>query len=86
MKNRETAQTTTNFSFTGSSWDIVYFPLGSAAFGGAERSLLELAAAQQARGLSVLVCYEPALKNGDFIAEATAKALPLQCVELVSGT
>lgn len=62
-------------------WDIVYFPLGSAAFGGAERSLLELAAAQQARGWRVLVCYELALENTDFIPQATAKALPLKRVD-----
>ena len=62
-------------------WDIVYFPLGSAAFGGAERSLLELAAAQQALGSRVLVCYESALENTDFIPQATARALPLKRVD-----
>lgn len=81
MKNRNINPEITNSFLNGTSWDIVYFPLGAAAFGGAERSLLELAAAQQARGLHVLVCYEPALKNGDFLSEATAKALPLLCVD-----
>lgn len=63
------------------NWDIVYFPLGSAAFGGAERSLLELAAAQHALGRRVLICYEPALENTDFIPQATARALPLKRVD-----
>ncbi|HQU80545.1 MAG TPA: glycosyltransferase family 4 protein [Azonexus sp.] len=81
MKNRKLHPEIANSFLNGTSWDIVYFPLGAAAFGGAERSLLELAAAQQARGLRVLVCYEPALKNGDFISAATAKSLPLHCVD-----
>ncbi len=57
--------------------DIVYFPLGAAAFGGAERSILELAAAQQAAGKRVLVCYEPALHATDFLPQAQAMGLPL---------
>lgn len=62
-------------------WDIVYFPLGSAAFGGAERSLLELAAAQQAQGSRVLVCYEAALENTDFVAQARFRNLHLEPLE-----
>ena len=58
--------------------DIVYVPLGAAAFGGAERSILELASAQQAAGKRVLVCYEPALEATDFMAQARAMQLPLQ--------
>lgn len=57
--------------------DIAYFPLGAAAFGGAERSILELAAAQQAAGKRVLVCYEPALAATDFLPQAQAMQLPL---------
>lgn len=58
-------------------YDLVYFPLGAAAFGGAERSVMELAAAQQAAGKRVLLCYEPALESTDFIPQAQAMALPL---------
>lgn len=62
-------------------WDIVYFPLGSAAFGGAERSLLELAAAQQAQGNRVLVCYEAALESTDFVPQAISRNLALKRLE-----
>ncbi|RIX45478.1 MAG: glycosyltransferase family 1 protein [Rhodocyclales bacterium GT-UBC] len=65
---------------TDTTWDIVYFPLGAAAFGGAERSLLELAAAQQAEGKRVLIGYERALQDTDFISQAEALDLPLQQV------
>jgi len=57
--------------------DIVYFPLGAAAFGGAERSILELASAQQSAGKRVLVCYEAALEGTDFLPQAQAMKLPL---------
>lgn len=57
--------------------DIVYFPLGAAAFGGAERSILELASAQQSAGKRVVVCYEPALEATDFLPQARAMQLPL---------
>ncbi len=60
--------------------DIVYFPLGAAAFGGAERSILELASAQQAAGKRVLVCYEAALQGTDFISQAAALGVPLRCI------
>lgn len=63
------------------TWDIVYFPLGSAAFGGAERSLMELATAQQANGLRVLICYERALEKGDFLDQARDRNIPLRQVE-----
>jgi glycosyltransferase involved in cell wall biosynthesis len=68
-------------SSTKNVWDIVYFPLGAAAFGGAERSLLDLAAAQQAKGLRVLVCYEVALESGDFTIQASNRGLPLLRVD-----
>ncbi len=61
--------------------DIVYFPLGAAAFGGAERSILELASAQQSAGKRVLVCYEPALEATDFLSQAQAMHLPLLKVD-----
>lgn len=58
-------------------YDIVYFPLGAAAFGGAERSILELAAAQQAAGKRVVVCYERALDATDFALQARTLGVPL---------
>lgn len=61
-------------------YDIVYFPLGAAAFGGAERSILELASAQQAAGKRVLVCHEPALLGTDFMAQADTLGVPLRCI------
>lgn len=63
------------------AWDIVYFPLGAAAFGGAERSLLELAFAQQGKGMRVLICYERALDESDFVAQARARGLNLQRID-----
>lgn len=62
-------------------WDVVYLPLGAAAFGGAERSILELAAAQQAAGRRVVVCHEPALAGTDFSQAAAARGVPLQTVD-----
>jgi glycosyltransferase involved in cell wall biosynthesis len=58
-------------------YDIVYIPLGAAAYGGAERSLLELAAAQKLAGRRVLVCHEAALAGTDFVTDARARAIPL---------
>ena len=81
MTSQNSALEIGNARSAETTWDIVYFPLGAAAFGGAERSLLELATAQQAKGLRVLVCFEPALKNTDFIREATARRLQLQHVD-----
>jgi glycosyltransferase involved in cell wall biosynthesis len=61
--------------------DIAYFPLGAAAFGGAERSVMELAAAQQAAGRRVLLCCERALAGTDFVAQAEAMRLPLHWID-----
>jgi glycosyltransferase involved in cell wall biosynthesis len=58
-------------------YDILYLPLGAAAYGGAERSLLELASAQQASGRRVLVGYEAALKATPFIEHARQQGLTL---------
>lgn len=60
--------------------DIVYLPLGAAAFGGAERSLLELASAQQAAGKRVLVAHERALLCTGFDQQAQTLGLP--CVQV----
>lgn len=81
MNTPDTASPSTGIKHPSGTWDIVYFPLGSAAFGGAERSLMELATAQQAKGLRVLICYERALENGDFIDQARERNLPLERVE-----
>jgi glycosyltransferase involved in cell wall biosynthesis len=62
-------------------WDIVYIPLGAAAFGGAERSLLELASAQQARGRKVLVCYERTLESTDFVNQAHDRQLHIRQID-----
>lgn len=62
-------------------YDVVYVPLGAATYGGAERSLLELASAQQALGRRVLVCAERALASTDFPAHAAARALALLWVD-----
>lgn len=59
------------------TYDIAYFPLGAASYGGAERSLLELATAQARAGRRVLVCHEPALAGTGFVADAQAQGLPL---------
>jgi glycosyltransferase involved in cell wall biosynthesis len=58
-------------------FDIAFFPLGAASYGGAERSLLELASAQASAGRRVVVCHEPALGATDFVADARALGLPL---------
>lgn len=81
MAELDTPRESTDHANTRVAWDVVYFPLGASAFGGAERSLLELASAQKAKGLRVLVCYERALGIGDFIAQARARGLPLHRVE-----
>lgn len=47
-------------------FDIAYFPVGATAFGGAERSILEVAAVRKAAGRRVIVCYEVALDVTDF--------------------
>ena len=60
-----------------SQLDVAYFPLGAATFGGAERSLLELASAQRAAGRRVAVFYEAALASTDFVTQAQAANVPV---------
>lgn len=62
------------------AYDIAYFPLGAASYGGAERSLLELATAQARAGRRVLICHEPALAGTGFVTDAQAQGLPLHQV------
>lgn len=66
-------------------YDIVYIPLGAAAYGGAERSLLELAHAQKLAGRKVLICHEAALVGTDFVADAQALAIPLHLLSWAPG-
>lgn len=70
---------------TTERFDIVYFPLGAAAFGGAERSILELAAAQQAAGKRVLLGCEPALLATPFVEHARAQGLRVEPVRWEPG-
>jgi glycosyltransferase involved in cell wall biosynthesis len=62
------------------SFDIVYVPLGSQAYGGAERSLLDLATRFAARGERVLILVGPELAQTDFVHEANRRGLALQQV------
>jgi glycosyltransferase involved in cell wall biosynthesis len=62
-------------------YDIAYFALGAASFGGAERSILELASAQALLGRRVLLLCEPALLATDFVAAAESRGLPLRAVD-----
>ena len=61
--------------------DVVYIPLGAASYGGAERSLLEIAAAQQRKGLRVLVVHEAPLGETDFTADAATLGVAVHCVD-----
>lgn len=77
--NRPLAMQTTpdTADLLAGTYDIAYFPLGAASYGGAERSLLELAGAQARAGRRVLVCHEPALAGTGFVDDARAQGLPL---------
>lgn len=61
-------------------WDIVYVPLASQGYGGAERSLLDLATRFQRAGLRVLVLVGEELAATDFVEAARARDIPLQTV------
>jgi len=62
-------------------YDLIYLPLGAAAFGGAERSLLDLAGGAVARGKRVLTLAEPALKDTLFPALAAERGVDLAWVD-----
>lgn len=64
-----------------SVWDVIYCPLGAASYGGAERSLLELAAAIQGRGWSVLIVAERALVDTEFPEVAARYGLAVEWVD-----
>ena len=65
----------------GSRYDIIYFPLGAAAFGGAEHSLLDLSEGVARRGKKVLIAAERALEKTSFPAEAAKRGLSVQWVD-----
>ena len=62
------------------SFDLVFLPLGAAAFGGAERSLLDLAGRMRARGHRVLILAEEALRSTPFAALASERDVELRWV------
>lgn len=61
-------------------FDIVYCPLGATSFGGAERSILELASRFVARGLRIVLLQEPALQTPEFTRAAAELGVPLHPV------
>jgi glycosyltransferase involved in cell wall biosynthesis len=65
----------------GKEYDIIYFPLGAAAFGGAERSLLDLSEEIAKRGRKVLIVAEMALRGTSFPAEAARRGIDLEWVK-----
>ncbi len=81
--NRISANASTALSTRAAvwTWDLVYLPLGSAGFGGAERSLLDLAGRMAAQGQRVLLLAEPALRQTPFAAEAAARSLSVRWVD-----
>ena len=61
-------------------YDIVYVPLGAQAYGGAERSLMDLATRFAARGQRILILVGPELSQTDFMDEAARRGLPIELV------
>lgn len=66
-------------------YDVIYAPLGATAMGGAERSILELAAAVARRGQRVLVLAGPDLAATAFAEIANRLDVPLQWVDWGPG-
>jgi len=62
-------------------FDIVFLPLGAAAFGGAERSIAYLAKGMQERGKRVLILGEPALKQTAYAKFIEDLGVPLRWVD-----
>jgi glycosyltransferase involved in cell wall biosynthesis len=63
------------------SLDVVYLPLGAAAMGGAERSLLDLAGEMVRRGKRVLILAEEALRSTPFPAIAADRGIDVEWVD-----
>jgi glycosyltransferase involved in cell wall biosynthesis len=61
-------------------FDIVYCPLGASAFGGAERSALDLAARFAARGDRVLMLVGPGLEGTSFVETAQRRGVVVKRV------
>jgi len=61
--------------------DVIFVPLGAAAFGGAERSLIELAAAVKQAGLRPLVLCGHALEGTGFDEQARKQDIELRFVD-----
>jgi len=61
-------------------YDVVYIPLGSAAFGGAERSLLDLCEGVRNQGASVLILAEETLRNTPFNSLARERQLKIKWI------
>lgn len=66
-------------------YDVVFVPLGAADFGGAERSLLEIAARLVAMKASVLVVAEGALRDTPFVKAAESLGVPIHWVDWAPG-
>lgn len=62
-------------------FDILFFPLGAAAMGGAERSIAYLAKGMHERGKRVLILAEPALKQTDYPRFLQEVGLPVRWVD-----
>lgn len=63
------------------SYDILYFPLGANAMGGAERSIAYLCAAMQKKGKRVCILAERALQNTAYPQFLTEQGIELHWVE-----
>lgn len=61
-------------------FDIAYLPLGAAAFGGAERSLLDLAGTMRNSGSRVIVLADEALRETPFPDIAAARGIRVEWV------
>lgn len=64
-----------------SEFDVIYAPLGATAMGGAERSILELAAAVARRGQRVLMLAGPDLAGTAFAEIAARADVPVEWVD-----
>ncbi|MCW5623681.1 MAG: glycosyltransferase family 4 protein [Burkholderiales bacterium] len=63
------------------TFDVVLIPLGSAGYGGAERSLLDIAGKMHGRGLRVLILAEQALRPTPFETAATERGVAVRWVD-----
>jgi len=63
-----------------STYDVICLPLGASALGGAERSLLDVAAGFAARGASVLVLAEEPLRGTAFLGMAAERGVHVKWV------